>query len=235
MKSHSDLNTVKARYQLAENDYVMVEEKKDSILKILFVGNSITFHAQKESIGWCANWGMAASKEENDYVHKTVSMLEKEYGNISFCIAQVAAWESEYDTFTDYMIEKFYSAARNFHADIIVMRLGENINLERNKINNSKPYYDKLVNFFVSNNTKQIIITDTFWRDFDAINTMLKNYALENDYLFCELSDLPYDEKTMALGLYEHQGICVHPSDYGMKKIAERIVGKISTIVLEGG
>ena len=228
MKSHSELNTVNAKNQLAEKDYVMLEKKEGSTLKILFVGNSITFHAKKESIGWHANWGMAASKKENDYVHKTVSMLEKKFGDVSFGIAQVAAWEREYDTFTDDEMEKFYGAARDFNADIIVMRLGENINRERHSNNSSKPYYDKLVKFFVSDNTKQVIITDTFWRDFDVINTMLKNYAFENDYTFCELKDLSYDERTMALGLYENGGICVHPGDYGMNKIAERITERIT-------
>ena len=38
------------------------------------------------------------------------------------------------------------------------------------------------------------------------------------------ISDLEKDEKTMALGCYEHKGICVHPSDFGMKCIADRIV-----------
>ena len=47
--------------------------------RILFWGASTTKHPPAEDIGWSGNWGMAASAEENDYVHKLVSYLEEKY------------------------------------------------------------------------------------------------------------------------------------------------------------
>lgn len=57
-------NTVKAENRL--NTFINHSGKGK---RIMFVGNSITKHAAKEEIGWFGDWGMAASKEENDYVH----------------------------------------------------------------------------------------------------------------------------------------------------------------------
>jgi hypothetical protein len=37
--------------------------------RILFLGNSITMHGAKPSIGWSNNCGMAASALDKDYVH----------------------------------------------------------------------------------------------------------------------------------------------------------------------
>lgn len=50
------------------------------------MGNSISKHGEKPDIGWNNSLGMAASCEENDYVHKTVSMLENDGYKVSFCI-----------------------------------------------------------------------------------------------------------------------------------------------------
>ena len=47
---------------------------------------------------------------------------------------------------------------------------------------------------------------------------------MENGYTFCKISDLEQDEKTMAIGQFDHRGVSVHPSDYGMKCIADRIL-----------
>ena len=50
---------------------------------------------------------------------------------------------------------------------------------------------------------------------------------MENGYTFCKISDLEQDEKTMAIGQFDHRGVSVHPSDYGMKCIADSILEKI--------
>ena len=46
-------------------------------------------------------------------------------------------------------------------------------------------------------------------------------------YSFCHLTDLEEDERTMAKGLFDHQGVAGHPGDYGMQCIANRILEKI--------
>lgn len=48
-------------------------------IRIFFWGASTTKHPPSSSIGWYGDWGMAASAEENDYVHKLVSYLEEEF------------------------------------------------------------------------------------------------------------------------------------------------------------
>ena len=44
-------------------------------LKVLCLGNSITRHEYKADIEWFSEWGMAASKEENDYCHQLQKLL----------------------------------------------------------------------------------------------------------------------------------------------------------------
>lgn len=45
-------------------------EGGDSVIKVAFVGNSISLHGIAENIGWDHKSGMAASSIDNDYVHK---------------------------------------------------------------------------------------------------------------------------------------------------------------------
>ena len=53
------------------------DDKEDTSngLKVLCLGNSITRHEYAPSIEWFSAWGMAASKEENDYCHQLERML----------------------------------------------------------------------------------------------------------------------------------------------------------------
>lgn len=74
--SRIDENTVNAEGQVALSDRIVVKES-GADFRILFVGNSITKHGPAPEIGWHGNWGMAASREENDYVHVAVDMLSK--------------------------------------------------------------------------------------------------------------------------------------------------------------
>ena len=118
-------NTVKAVGQIDVNKFVTIYSRGGK-KKVLFFGNSITRHEPNAEIGWHGDWGMAASSKEKDYVHLIVAELDKKYGKVDYCIAQGAMWEWEYRR-TDEVLAEYYSAVKEFDADIVIIRIGENI------------------------------------------------------------------------------------------------------------
>ncbi len=215
-------NTVSSRYQLTDDKRISIVREENSTHKVLFVGNSITRHAPKPSIGWNHDWGMAASAKEKDYVHLVVKGLKERYGAIDYCIAQMADWECNY-TKTEEILNQYYQPARDFEADIIIIRICENITAAMHEEISCKPYFDQMIQFMTTDKAKQVIVSDSFWRK-DSIEQVILEIIEERGYTYCKLSGLELDEKTMALGLFEHKGIAVHPGDYGMACIAERIL-----------
>ena len=55
------------------------EKEKVYELNVLVWGASLAKHPPAENLYWYGNWGMAASKEENDFIHRLVYYLEEEY------------------------------------------------------------------------------------------------------------------------------------------------------------
>ena len=198
------------------------ESENPTAKRVLFLGNSITLHEKKPEIGWNNNWGMAASSEEKDYVHLVLARLKERYGDISYAIVNVAEWEQKY--WEDSVLEKF-KPAKDFNADTVVIRFGENVNL---KALDTYPLIDYLRTFIrhIAAEAKKIVVTDCFW-EHERICNALKTLAEENGYDFVHLFDLGYQEENMALGLFEHPGVAMHPGDLGMQRIAERILEKL--------
>ena len=183
---------------------------------IYFLGNSITLHGPKEDIGWFGNWGMAASSEENDYVHKLIGKIDIEYKNyfrVNYGLKNIANWEM------DFSVEP--NALEINNIDLLIVRLGENVNEEYAINNNYYEELDKLIKIFKVNKTK-IIITDNYWPSVYKDNIQ-KEVALNNNYYFVQINDLYSYPENSAYGQFEHYGVATHPSDIGMEKIAERI------------
>ena len=111
-------NTVSALNQVHEK-FKLFNDVEGGV-RVLFLGNSITLHEIKPEIGWCNNWGMAASKMENDYVHLVVKGLEARYGKLNYCITNVGLWEQN---FWDEEILRSFYASSDFSADIVIVRL----------------------------------------------------------------------------------------------------------------
>jgi len=215
---YEKLNTVKAKGQLESNQYVKFTYKGGDT-KVLFVGNSITRHGIAPNIGWHWDWGMAASAEEKDYVHQTVRMLEEKGMKVDFAVAQAAVWETRFDE--DLVpLNEFYTTARDFCADVVIVRIGEN--MKKAILDQGKPYFDNMIRFFASNPNAKVIVTDSFWPH-PIRDPFIKEICDERGYTFCKISDLGEDEKCMAIGLFEHKGVAAHPGDYGMEMIARRI------------
>lgn len=218
-------NNVSSKGQIKEYDLVRTINNNGK-LSVLFVGNSITRHAPAKDIDWLGDWGMAASSEETDYVHLVVKGLEKKYGKVNFCTACCADWEREY--YNDEKIET-YNKARDFNADVIVIRLGENVYKPIADDKDEKPLYPKLNNFikyFNKSGKAKIIITGLFWQ-FEIIENILEKIALDNGYIFVRLNDISLKNENKAIGQFKHEGVCLHPNDSGMSFIANRILEKI--------
>lgn len=222
-----DENTVKADMQLGNNSNIVFDFEKNCGTRILFVGNSITRHAPKSEIGWFYDWGMAASSKETDYVHVVERMVLEKEPSASFCVCHASGWECNYiegeTTFSRYL------QAREFKADIIIMRLIENCNSKEFKPSAFKKEYEKFIDFLNADEHAKIIITSSFWKHPGDI--VLKEIADTRSLDYVYLGDLGENSLMRADGLFDHRGVSVHPGDEGMRNIALRIFEKLEDLL----
>ena len=215
-------NTVSSKGQVKEYDIVRPVERGGEV-NVLFLGNSITRHAPAPEIGWGYDWGMSASAEEKDYVHVAVRLLEEKYGKVNYCTACCGDWERAY--FEDEKIPR-WKLARDFNADLIVVRLGENIwgplreNLDKVPL---YPHLDTFIKYFKVNPNAKVVVTDLFWA-YEGIDKVLREVCEKNGYTHVHISDLGDTDEMKALGQFWHEGVALHPNDKGMQAIAERVV-----------
>ena len=191
-------------------------------VKIVFIGNSITIHAVLPEIGWHHEWGMAASSQENDYVHQVIRGIERETGRpADVRIRNLAGFERG---FRDYDYGKNRDLIE-FQPDYLVFALGENVaalesDAERQEFRKA---FRKLVEGFLSGTKKpHTVIRGVFWPN-EWKDELMSKTASELGLTFVK-ADLSGDESMMALGLFEHEGVQRHPGDKGMKAIASRIL-----------
>lgn len=214
-------NTVSSKGQVAE--HILFENPSGCGKRVLFVGNSITRHGIKESIGWMNDWGMAASAKEKDYVHLVMMAVQQKDSEAVFCICQASLWERAYAEGES--VYSMLAPAREFSADVIILRIGENCPLDGFNKHIFKNEYLKLVRYLDATGKAQIILTSCFWkRDGDDI---IQEIAEENVMEFIYLGDLGEQDEMRADGLFTHTGVAHHPGDKGMQVIAERILEKI--------
>jgi len=200
-------------------------------IKIAFIGNSLTLHSTSESIGWNHTSGMAASSLEKDYVHKTVKKLaESKNVNIEYALINLADWEREFESFDINRLQKIW----NFKPEYIIFQLGENV-LQEDVIGNKEKFYNeyiKLIESFGKNNTR--IVCLPFWHSSEK-NQLFTKVAIETKSYIIDLSHLGngLDKNNYAISeiKYEHQGVGMHPGDYGMENISDNIFSILNIIV----
>ena len=220
-------NNVSAHNQIKSSSRIQFIGSDNPDKKILILGNSITYHAEKPSIGWFGNWGMAASKAENDYVHILFENTKKICPNVQFCIMQVAFFEVD---FCNAEHLKAFDFIKEYSPDIAVLRFGENIRLNNYSKSNLEQSYNSLLNNYLSDNCGHLVFTTCFWEN-EGIDDIIRKYADIYKGKLIELNDLGDDDSMKAWGKFEHVGVENHPGDLGMKKIAERIYQAIGELI----
>ena len=218
-----DKNTVESKNQLGCSKHITYENTDGMGTRVLFVGNSITRHAPKADIGWNNDWGMAASEKEKDYVHLVKKAVLEKDSDATFCICQVAEWERNYKEGESQLLP--FSEARDFNADIIIMRIIENCDTKVFDAEAFEKEYLNFIKFLNKKGTAKTIITSSFWAH--PGDRVLEKIASENGCEFIYLGDLGEKDEMKAIGLFEHSGVAAHPGNLGMEMIAKRITEKI--------
>lgn len=221
------INTVPSKDQLSPNLWVTFEMGEAGARRVLFVGNSITRHGPApEQLGWSGDWGMAASSADRDYVHLTAAALKKKWGSLDYCVTQAADWERNY-TDRD-LLNRQYHAAREFCADIVVIRLGENVIRETFDPEGFTAAYCDMVRFFSPKEDAVVVLTDLYWAH-DGINRAIHEAAARLKLRYIPMGDLGENDAMSAKGLFRHEGVAGHPGDSGMKEISDRILAFLET------
>ena len=222
-KNYESANTVSASHQLADDENVIFVQGKDAPgRRILFVGNSITLHGPCAEIGWHGEWGMAASDPAHDYVHLILAALGRQ-GLVSGAIAHVADWERNY--WSGDLLRNSFQEAVDWHPQLVIVRLGENIQAAAMATHPLQPCFEAMVRFFAGNHAK-VVVTDVFWPNAEK-ERIIADVARTLHAPLVRLADLGAQDEMKAIGRFEHGGVAAHPGDAGMAAIAARILAAI--------
>lgn len=202
-------------------------EPADGSYDYLAIGNSITKHPLKEY--WWGEWGMAATKPENDYYHIISSMIQENCANSTTNVTYLLNWEelpsgdmktaglSELD---DYLNEGL---------DLVTIQLGDNIS-DYTYITQD---YENMVSYIRQNcPDAQIILVGNFWLNDECDNAKMQVASL-HDLAYVDLTPITNERTALGTIVYgddgllhviEHDGVSQHPNDKAMRYIAEQII-----------
>ncbi len=189
-------------------------------MKLLILGNSLTRHAPAPQIGWFGDWGMAASTQERDFVHRLCAKLEEAGVTVDLRFGNVADFErNPAETDHAYFEDDFA-----FAPDVVVLRICENTPAD--KYAEFASAYETLIRRFRTNSNCTVFAVGPFWEN-GTMETRLKEASDKGGAVWLSLSSLHGDPSCQAIGQFEHAGVASHPSDRGMEAIADIILSGI--------
>lgn len=188
------------------------------IRKILFVGDSITFHAPSKNLGWTGNWGMAADSEANDYVHQLGALVAKAQGTEPELLVQAAGGGTLPAKLAN------AEALKGGDPDVIVVQMGENDNISLDEAGFQKPYEDLVVLLRDAHPEARIVCTGV-WRGKKGKDEMIKEVCRKHRIPFAHIAPVSANLQNRAAisGQWENPGVAWHPNNAGMKGYADAI------------
>ena len=200
--------------------------------RILFLGNSLTLHGPKAEIGWAGNWGMAASAQDKDFVHLLTAAIEARTGGrlvlkptpvdgtkpIENVLNIANILEREYATYEAAKVRK----QLDWKANIVVLQCGENVPPQGFDADVFQKSLSALLNDLQAASNPQIFVTGNILWGNPGLDEIKRKVCAEDPAhrTFVDISayqtDIPVN------------GPVGHPSDAGMKLIADTLLAAIS-------
>ena len=189
----------------------------------LAIGNSITIHSLNEY--WWNECGMAATTEDNDYVHHVASSLDAKFYAYNF-----ATWEMMGHDREEAL--SLLDGLLSDELDLVTIQLSENLS----DLSTFEPDFEELIRYVQKGAPNaQLLVIGDFWDKGQKDNmkqqaceeTEVKYISLDEikamDQYQCGMKTTVYDSDGNPHTV-EHSGVARHPGDAGMKWIADQII-----------
>jgi hypothetical protein len=190
-----------------------------SFKRVLILGNNITFAQSNPSIGWYNSCGMAASVPDSDYVHLLVNKLETIYLAGSITSVNISPFETDW---RNYNIDTNLKLYKSINPDLIIFRIGENVNLSPSDTSAFEETYHSLIKYFGS--SPVILGVGSIWPK-PVVDRIMKRNSN-----FFSLSSIGSDNSVYSYVLGANFGIQHPPNNKGMKLIADSIWSHINKL-----
>ena len=213
----------------ANGDFIKIKVHPD---KYLAIGNSITWHGIKDDIDWYSPWGMAASRESNDYAHRIASYLRGYKSGLEMTSVNFAAWETSTARASQLSYLDSYLASQ---PDLITIQLGENAS----DITTIEKDYKDLVMYIKSRCPSAFIVMIGMVFPSSQKDDAKKAVCTDLNVPFVDLtafSSATAFRSSIGATIYKpdgtpyqvtHAGVAGHPSDEGMRVIAQETLKAI--------
>ncbi len=213
-------------------------------MNVFMLGNSIIKHAYAPQTGWDGSgYGMAATKKENDYVHRLMQhyMVEK-YGELDFTAFNYSQFERDiknelnvdYESsgFRGLALVEAQMQALSSPPEIVTIQGGENATSAVSP-EAFKEAYLQLFEVIKRNSAPnvQIVLTTVFWPQDSKIQG-IHAAAKEAGVRCADIYVLGSDDENKAYD--DYKGACNgHPGDVGMDRIAQMIYKELNVTLTE--
>ncbi|WP_338874099.1 SGNH/GDSL hydrolase family protein [Spirosoma sp. SC4-14] len=216
-------NTVLARTRI--NDLVSEPASANYSLyfqRMLVIGNSIMSHAPYPEVGWYNNNGMAASAPEKDFVHLLNGYLQTLYPAVNYQLQTGGNFERQFGA-PGYSIDEFNTVLQQYKPDLIIVRIGENVDegdvFSRNFELQFRNLLDKLATY--SGQPVKIVCSTSVWNR-PQTDISIRKVTLEKGFALADLREIVPQSKYFA-SQYANPSVAAHPNDLGMQRIADLI------------
>jgi hypothetical protein len=193
----------------------VVPDRKPLIKTMVVAGNSLTFHPPLQGSDWNNHCGMAASSPDNDFAHRLHQLV---------AAAQNLTPELKVESFGDATVvdPAQHSRLARLKADLYVIEIGDNLKDDACTDETLGKPYEELLKALKRANPNAVIVGAGTWGGGKNRDPLMQAACQHQDVPFVPLSAFAANPANRAT-TFTHTGVAWHPSDAGMKCIAEAL------------
>ena len=192
-------------------------------LRVVTLGNSLTWSPPQPNYDWQQSNGMAATTLESDYAHTVCEALaERNHQTVALLVVQAWAIEKAIDT-AQAWDRTYVEIISTFNPDVLVVQFSDNI-IGADSPARFRNEYDSVIGAL---SWRKALVCVGGWYDFaQKFNADIESVCAAHGGQYVGIGDIftTPGNRAESFNNLVNGGVGRHPNDLGMYEIARRIV-----------